>query len=298
MAQSDRKLQGVMTALVTPMNHDGSVDWGAFEALIERQIQAGIHGLVPMGTTGESPTLDWDEHSQVVEATVKYARGRVVVIAGTGSNSTEEAVMLTRRAKDAGADYSLQVVPYYNRPNQEGLYRHFMRVMEEGGLPIVVYNIASRTGRNLETDTLMRLAEHPLCVGVKEASGDIGQIMDVLSRRPNRFSVLSGDDNLFFPILALGGDGVISVASHLIPERLIEIFRLCQEGRWEEARTLHFRFLKLMKTLFIDVNPQPVKTALALLGHMQEAFRLPLCPLDETKKRQLREVLREYGLLP
>ncbi len=289
--------RGVFTALITPMNQDGSVDYGALEALVEDQIRRGISGLVPMGTTGESPTLDYDEHSKVVEATIRVANGRVPVIAGTGSNSTDEAVMLTRRAAEAGAAASLQVVPYYNRPNQEGLYRHFMRVMEESRLPIVVYNIAGRTGRNLETDTLMRLAAHPLCVGVKEASGDLGQMMDVLNRRPEGFSVLSGDDNLTFPLVALGGDGVISVVSHLIPEAMVRMVRSVQEGSIEEARQLHFRYLKLMKSIFIDVNPLPVKTCLALQGRVREVFRLPLCPLDPAKKQQLAEVLRDYGLL-
>ncbi len=289
--------RGVFTALITPMNQDGSVDYGALEALVEDQIRRGISGLVPMGTTGESPTLDYDEHSKVVEATIRVANGRVPVIAGTGSNSTDEAVMLTRRAAEAGAAASLQVVPYYNRPNQEGLYRHFMRVMEESRLPIVVYNIAGRTGRNLETDTLMRLAAHPLCVGVKEASGDLGQMMDVLNRRPEGFSVLSGDDNLTFPLVALGGDGVISVVSHLIPEAMVRMVRSVQEGSIEEARQLHFRYLKLMKSIFIDVNPLPVKTCLALQGRVREVFRLPLCPLDPARKQQLAEVLRDYGLL-
>lgn len=290
-------LQGVFTALVTPMNRDGSVDFGAFEALVEEQIQRGIGGLVPMGTTGESPTLDYEEHSKVVEVTVRIARGRVPVIAGTGSNSTEEAIMLTRKAKDSGADLSLQVVPYYNKPNQEGLYRHFLEVMEQVQMPIVVYNIAGRTGRNLETETLMRLAKHPLCVGVKEASGDLPQMMDVLARRPAHFSVLSGDDNLTYPLLALGGNGVISVVSHLIPEAMVEMWRAASANDWARAREIHFKYLKLMKTMFLDVNPLPVKTALALQGKLQENFRLPLCPLDPAKRDQVRAVLAEYGLL-
>lgn len=289
--------RGVFTALVTPMNKDGSVDYKAFDALVEDQIQRGIDGLVPMGTTGESPTLDYEEHSKVIEAAIRASKGRVAVIAGTGSNSTDEAVKLTRRAAEAGAEASLQVVPYYNKPNQEGLYRHFMTVMEEAKLPIVVYNIAGRTGRNLETDTLMRLAAHPLCVGVKEASGDMGQMMDVLSRRPDGFAVLSGDDNLTFPLLTLGGDGVISVVSHLIPEAMVEMVRSVHQGNIDLGRRLHFRYLKLMKTMFIDVNPLPVKTSLALQGRLQEVFRLPLCPLDAIRREQLREVLREYDLL-
>ncbi|MEI8094743.1 MAG: 4-hydroxy-tetrahydrodipicolinate synthase [Spirochaetales bacterium] len=291
------KWQGVYTALVTPFDARGKVDEPALQALVEAQIAAGITGLVPMGTTGESPTLSHEEHLEVIGKVVKWTAGRVPVIAGTGSNSTDEALMLTRRAKDLGASASLQVVPYYNRPNQEGLYRHFLALAEQVDLPMIIYNIPGRSGKNLETDTLMRLAVHPHVVGVKEASGDLGQMMEVLARRPSGFSVLSGDDNLAFPLAALGGDGVISVVSHLIPQAMVELCRLTIAGDLATARALHFRWLPVMKAMFLDTNPIPVKTALALQGKMQETFRLPMCPMDEAKRQQLTRVLREAGLL-
>ncbi len=291
------KWQGVYTALVTPFTEAGKPDEAALKALVEAQIAAGVAGLVPMGTTGESPTLSHEEHLELIGKVIGWAAGRVPIIAGTGSNSTEEALMLTRKAKELGATASLQVVPYYNRPSQEGLYRHFLTVAEQVDLPMIIYNIPGRSGRNLETDTLMKLAAHPHVVGVKEASGDLAQITEVLQRRPAGFSVLSGDDALLFPLLALGGDGVISVASHLIPGPLVELCRLGLAGGFVEARALHFRYLTLMKTLFIDTNPVPVKTALALQGKMRATFRLPLCPMDDAKVAMLQAVLTENGLL-
>ncbi len=289
--------QGVYTALVTPFNERGAVDEDALKRLVEDQIAAGISGLVPMGTTGESPTLSHAEHLDVVAKVVKWAAGKVPVIAGTGSNSTEEALDLTRKARDAGASATLQVVPYYNKPNQEGLYRHFLALAETVDLPLIVYNVAGRSAKNLETDTLMRLAAHKNVAGVKEASGDIVQIMDVLARRPQGFSVLSGDDNLLLPLLALGGDGVISVASHLVPRELLTLTRAALAGNFAEARELHFRLLPLFKAVFIDTNPIPVKTALAFQGRMLESFRLPMCSMDESKKRVLKDVMKSLGLL-
>jgi 4-hydroxy-tetrahydrodipicolinate synthase len=289
--------QGVYTALVTPFNEKGSVDEAALKRLVEDQIAAGVQGLVPMGTTGESPTLSHEEHIAVVAQVVKWTAGRVPVIAGTGSNSTDEALHLTQKAKDVGADATLQVVPYYNKPNQEGMYRHFLAIADAVDLPMIVYNIAGRTGKNLETDTLMRLATHQNIVGVKEASGDLGQMMDVLARRPAGFSVLSGDDNLALPLVALGGDGVISVASHLVAGPLVNLVRLALAGNLAEARAIHYRLMPLFKTLFIDTNPIPVKTALALQGKMLETFRLPMCPMDEGKRAVLQDVLKAQGLL-
>ena len=289
--------QGVYTALVTPFDASGKVDDKALQALVEAQVHAGVAGLVPMGTTGESPTMSHEEHLNVVSKVVGWAKGRVPVVAGAGSNSTEEALMLTQRAKDLGASATLQVVPYYNKPNQEGLYRHFSTLADAVDLPLIVYNIPGRSGKNLETDTLMRLAAHPRIVGVKEASGDLGQIMDVLQRRPKGFSVLSGDDNLAYTLLALGGDGVISVASHLIPEALVELCHKGLSGDLAGARALHFRYLTLMKSMFLDTNPIPVKTALAFQGRLQEVFRLPMGPMEETKRQQLRKVMQDTGLL-
>ena len=289
--------QGVYTALVTPFDDKGAVDEASLKRLVEEQIASGVAGLVPMGTTGESPTLSHEEHIDVVAKVVKWTAGRVPVIAGTGSNSTNEALHLTRKAKDVGASASLQVVPYYNKPNQEGLYRHFVSIADQIDLPLIVYNIAGRTAKNLETDTLLRLAAHPNVVGVKEASGDLGQITDVLARRPQGFSVLSGDDALLFPLLALGGDGVISVASHVVARELVELTASALAGRWDRARELHFRLLPVFKALFIDTNPIPVKTAMAFQGKMRESFRLPLWPMDEPKRQALREVLKSQGLL-
>jgi len=289
--------QGVLTALVTPFTAKGAVDESALKRLVEEQIAAGVQGLVPMGTTGESPTLSHEEHLAVVAKVVEWTKGRVPVIAGTGSNSTDEALHLTRRARELGASASLQVVPYYNKPSQEGMYQHFWTIAEAVDLPMIVYNIAGRTGRNMETDTLMRLAAHPRIVGVKEASGDLGQMMDVLARRPQGFTVLSGDDNLLFPLLALGGDGVISVASHLIPSELVQLVAEFRAGQWSEARALHYRWMLLFKVLFLETNPIPVKTALALQGKIENAFRLPLCALDEAKTNALRSVLKTHGLL-
>jgi len=253
--------KGVYTALATPFLVNGEVDEKALHDLIEDQIAAGISGLVPMGTTGESPTLSHEEHSRIIEKVIRMADGRIPIIAGTGSNSTDEAIMLTKRAKDMGATACLQVVPYYNKPSQEGMYRHFMAIAEASNLPMIIYNIAGRTGKNMETDTLMRLAAHPLVVGVKEASGDLAQMMEVLARRPKDFCVLSGDDNLTMPLVALGGDGVISVASHLIPKEMEEIVAAVNRGDLETARKIHFRYLPLFKAIFLDTNPIPVKTA-------------------------------------
>lgn len=289
--------QGVYTALVTPFNEKGTVDEAALKRLVEDQIAAGVQGLVPMGTTGESPTLSHDEHIDVVARVVEWTAGRVPVIAGTGSNSTDEALHLTQRAKAVGADASLQVVPYYNKPNQEGMYRHFLAIADAVDLPMIVYNIAGRTGKNMETDTLMRLAAHKNIVGVKEASGDLGQMMDVLARRPKGFAVLSGDDNLALPLVALGGDGVISVASHLVPAELAELVREARTGNLVRAREIHYRLMPLFKNLFIDTNPIPVKTALAFQGRMLETFRLPMCPMDDAKKKVLRDVMVQLGLL-
>lgn len=288
---------GVYTALVTPFDDRGAVDEKALQKLVEDQIAAGVQGLVPMGTTGESPTLSHEEHIDVVAKVVKWTKGRVKVIAGTGSNSTAEALHLTAKARDAGADASLQVVPYYNKPSQEGMYRHFLAVAEGVNLPLVVYNIAGRTAKNMETDTLMRLAAHPNVVGVKEASGDLNQMTEVLARRPKGFSVLAGDDALLYPLLALGGDGVISVAAHLVPRELVELCTAFAQGRIADARALHYRLLPLCKALFIETNPIPVKTALAFQGRMLETFRLPMCPMDEAKRQALRAVLVEAKLL-
>lgn len=289
--------RGVFTALATPFTARGDVDEKALHDLIESQIQAGVSGLVPMGTTGESPTLSHEEHARIIEKVIKQAAGRVPIIAGTGSNSTDEAIDLTRKAKAMGATATLQVVPYYNKPNMEGMYRHFMAIADKVDLPMIIYNIAGRTGKNMDTDTLMRCAQNPLVVGVKEASGDLGQMMDVLARRPQNFCVLSGDDNLTLPLITMGGDGVISVVSHLIPEDMMEICNAAFRGDLAKAREIHYRRLPLFKAMFSDTNPIPVKTAMAMQGRMEENFRLPMCPTTDAVKAALKKTLVDQGLL-
>lgn len=288
---------GAYTALITPFNEDGSVDFDAFRDLIEDQIKQGISGILPVGTTGESPTLSHKENLKVVEEAIKIAAGRVPVIAGTGSNSTSEAIEMTKIAKEMGADASLQVVPYYNKPTQEGIFQHFTAIADECDMPIIVYNIKGRSGVNVETDTLMRLAEHKNIVGVKEASGDLAQMMDVINRKPKDFCVLVGDDNIIFPFVALGGDGVISVISNILPGKVEKLIDLTKEGKLDEARELHYELLPLCKGMFIETSPIPVKCALSMLGKCKETYRLPLCRGKESTREEVKKLLGEAGLL-
>ncbi len=290
------KLQGAYTALVTPFNRDESIDVGALEELVEFQIREGISGLVPMGTTGESPTLSHEEHNRVIELVITQAAGRVPVIAGTGSNSTAEATRMTRRAKENGATASLQVAPYYNRPSAEGFYRHFMTIADSVDLPLVVYNIPGRTGKNIENSTMLKLAQHPNIVGVKEASGSIPQIMELISKAPADFTVISGDDNLTLPIIAVGGKGVISVASNIIPGQMEELVKLALSGSWDRARERHYRLYPLLSALSLDTNPVPIKCALHLAGMIEEVYRLPLCPMEEEKRSILAATLKALEL--
>jgi 4-hydroxy-tetrahydrodipicolinate synthase len=287
---------GTYTALVTPFKVDGSLDLEALRRLIDDQVAAGVDGIVPVGTTGESPTLDYDEHHRVIEVAVVAAAGRIKVIAGTGSNSTQEALDLTRKAMQAGADATLQVTPYYNKPNQEGLYRHFTAIADLG-LPVVLYNIPGRTARDIEVETLVRLAQHPRIVAVKEATGLVERVTEVRLACPD-MTVLSGDDPLTLPMLIAGASGVISVASNIAPVQVAAMVRHALAGRWEDARRMHMQFFRLFRDLFIDTNPIPVKAALALLGRIEEVYRLPLCPLSAPKKARLRETLQAAGLLP
>ena len=291
------QLQGSFTALITPFNRDGSVDIGALRALVDRQIAAGIDGLTPMGTTGESPTLNHREHIEVIRIVVAQAGGRVPVLAGAGSNSTEEALDMARHAMDVGADATLQVTPYYNKPNQEGLYRHFSTIAAGVELPLVLYNIPGRSARAIETATMLRLAAHERIVGVKEASESIPQAMALLRVAPPDFALISGADQLALPLMQLGGTGVISVASNLIPKRIAEMVAIARRGEFEEARRLHWELLPLMDALFIDTNPIPIKYALSLLGQTEEYYRLPLCPMSEAAKDKLRQVMQELHLL-
>jgi 4-hydroxy-tetrahydrodipicolinate synthase len=289
--------EGVFTALITPFKENGDIDEAALKKFVDFQIDNGVHGLLPMGTTGESPTLSHDEHIEVIRIVTKHVNKRCPVIAGTGSNCTREAINLTKRAGDCGADASLQVAPYYNKPTQEGFYQHFMKIADNVDIPIIIYNIPGRTGKNIENSTMLRLAQHPNILGVKEASGNINQMMDLIAKKPQSFVVLSGDDNLTFPLMILGGRGVVSVASNLVPDRMAAFVGAALKGNVEEARKFHYELLPLFKALFIETNPIPVKAACALKGMVKEVYRLPLCPMAKENKEKLISVLREYKLL-
>jgi len=288
--------RGAITALVTPFR-DGRIDEDAYRKLIDWQIEQGVNGLVPCGTTGESATLSHEEHNRVIDIAVDEARGRVPVIAGTGSNSTAEAVRLTRHAKEAGADGALLITPYYNKPTQEGLYQHYKTVAEEAKFPLVLYNVPGRTGCNLLPETVARLAQLPDVVGIKEATGDLKQVSDVLELCGDRLAVLSGDDFTVLPLLALGGQGVISVLSNVVPADVSAMVAAFEAGDLPRARELHFRTMPVARALFLETNPIPVKTALALMGRVGPELRLPLCPLQEATGKKLTAVLRDYGLL-
>lgn len=284
---------GAYTALVTPFNRDGSIDFGTFTALINRQAEAGIDGIVPVGTTGESPTLNASEHSQVVAAAVEAAGGRMQVIAGTGSNATSEAIELTRHAKEAGATATLQVTPYYNKPNQEGLYRHFSEVAAIG-LPVVLYNVPGRSGREIAVDTIARLASVPNVACVKEAGGSVDRVSAILNCCD--ICVLSGDDQLTLPMMTVGARGVISVASNVVPDAVVRLTHLALEGNWEEARAVHRQYYQLFCDCFLDTNPIPIKAAMAMAGLIEESYRLPLCGMDDALKDRLRQTLAGTGV--
>ena len=285
--------EGAYTAIVTPFDKDGRIDYGKFRALIELQVEAGMDGIVPVGTTGESPTLDVAEHEKVIEVAIEAARRRIRVIAGTGANSTAEALELTRHARTAGADGSLQVTPYYNKPNQEGLYRHFSAVADVG-LPVVVYNVPGRTGREIDVSTIARLSRHPNVAAVKEAGGSVDRVSQIL--RVCEITVLSGDDPLTLPMMAVGAKGVISVASNLVPKAVADLVHAALAGRWEEARRLHARYHRLFNDVFLDSNPITIKAAMAMAGLIEEVYRLPLCETTAANKQKLAECLKELGL--
>jgi 4-hydroxy-tetrahydrodipicolinate synthase len=289
--------QGSIVALVTPFR-DGLVDEAMLRELVEFHVKNGTDGIVPCGTTGESPTLSHDEHRRVIDVVVEAARERIAVIAGTGSNSTREAVDLTRHAETAGAQGALVVNPYYNKPTQEGLYRHFRTIADTVDLPILVYNIVGRTAVNVETDTLARLARD--CrniVGVKEASGSLDQMTQVLLACGSEFTVLSGDDNLTLPLMALGGRGVISVIANLVPKETVDMTHAALDGDWKRARDLHLRLFPLARAAFIETNPIPIKEAMAMVGLIEPEFRLPMCRMGEANRERLRAVLRQQHLV-
>lgn len=297
MSTSPCPFTGSMVALVTPFR-DGKVDWAALEALVEAQVDAGQSGLVPCGSTGESATLSHEEHTEVVAFTVKRARGRVPVIAGTGSNSTAEAVRLTREAEKAGAAGALLISPYYNKPTQAGIVEHYRAVANASGLPLIAYNIPGRTSSTIEPETLARLGEIPTMVAVKDSTGSLDRVMDTIAACGDSLAVLSGDDSLTLPILALGGRGVISALANVLPREMADLARLGLEGRWDDARRLHYRMLPMMRACFLETNPIPVKAALAMLGRCSDEVRLPLLPMSEAPRERLRRALRDFGLEP
>ena len=288
------KLSGAYTAIVTPFNADGSVDFDKFRNLLEMQIAAGIDGVVPCGTTGESPTLTFDEHNRVIEAAIDVCKGRTQVIAGTGSNSTAEAVSLTKHALSAGADATLQVTPYYNKPNQRGLTKHFTAVADIG-LPVVLYNVPGRSSRAIAVETVKELSKHPNVVAVKEAGGSVNRVSEILSNCD--ITVLSGDDPLTLPMMAVGASGVISVASNLVPGAVVELAHSALSGNWDRARALHDEHYPLFCDVFLDTNPVPVKAAMAMMGLIEERYRLPMCEMTDDLKGKLRATLKQAGLL-
>lgn len=290
------KLQGTITALVTPFDKSGAVDYGKLKELVDFQCNGGVEGICSVGTTGESPTLDHPEHQKVVAKTAEYAAGRVTIISGTGSNSTAEAVSLTKSAISEGAaQATLQVTPYYNKPNTEGLYRHFMTIADLG-LPVVLYNVPGRTGRDIPIDVICRLAKHPNIVAVKEAAGSVDRVSAIKRALPN-FTVISGDDSLTLPMISVGASGVISVASNVIPSEMSQMVRFALEGNLQAARDLHIKYYELFTNLFIDVNPIMVKEALWLMGKIERYMRLPLCETDDAKLEIMKNTLTKVGLI-
>lgn len=287
---------GSMVALVTPFK-DGKVDWESLEGLVEFHIKNGTHGIVPCGTTGESATLTHQEHDAVIVAVIKAVKKRVPVIAGTGSNSTEEAIRLTREAEKAGADGALLISPYYNRPTQEGIYQHYKKVAESVGIPLIVYNIPGRTGSKIEPETLARLSDIKNVAGVKEATGSVDQAIDVLRLCGDQLAVYSGEDSLTFSLMALGGKGVISTVANIVPKEMSELAQACLKGDWEKGRSLQLKLVPLIRAVFIETNPIPVKTALSLIGKCRADLRLPMTPMAEPNLKKLRQTLADFGLI-
>jgi 4-hydroxy-tetrahydrodipicolinate synthase len=292
-----KRFQGTGTAMITPFKTDGSIDEKALRRFVDFQIDGGVDMLLPCGTTGEGATLDETETDRVIQIVIEQARGRVPVIAGAGSNSTSKAIHLTKRAKKAGADGVLSVGPYYNKPTQQGYYEHFKAIAEAEDISVIVYNVPSRTGGNIEAKTMLRLAEISNIAAVKEASGNLGQIMDIIRGAPANFRVLSGDDALALAVIALGGDGIVSVVSNETPRLMSSMIDAALEGNLSKAKELHYKLLPLMNMNFIESNPIPVKTVLAMLGMIEENFRLPLVRIAAANREKLVKVVEELGLL-
>lgn len=288
--------KGSLVAIVTPFKN-GKIDEAGLRDLIEFQISQGTRGIVPCGTTGESATLNHDEHHEVVSITVDACKGKIPVLAGTGSNSTREAVQLTQYAQKSKADGSLLITPYYNKPTQEGLYQHFAAVARETDLPIILYNVPSRTSVNMLPPTVERLSKIKNIVGIKEASGSLPQISEIISRCGDEFLVLSGDDILLLPILAIGGKGVISVTANVVPDKVAALCFHAAKNEMDKARQLHFQLMKLNDAMFLETNPIPVKTALGLMGKISAELRPPLSPLADGHLEELKSILSEYSLI-
>ena len=290
------ELKGAMTAIVTPFKNS-ELDEDTFRALIKRQIKAGIDGLVPCGTTGEAATMDLDEYERVIGIAVDECNGKIPVLAGAGTNNTKKVVELAKIAKSAGADAILSVAPYYNKPTQEGLYQHYKTIAESVDLPLVLYNVPGRTSVNILPQTVIKLSEIDNIVGIKEASGSLNQASEIIEGASEGFSVISGDDFLALPMMAIGGNGVISVTSNVVPELVARQYDAFVEGNLDEAMGLHHKLFKLHQAMFYETNPIPVKTALALMGLIEEEFRLPLCGMSKQNKEKLKLVLKNMSLI-
>lgn len=290
-------IQGSLVALATPMFADGALDWDALKKLVDFHVKQGTHGIVAVGTTGESPTLDMDEHIEVIRRTVEYAAGRLPVIAGTGANSTSEALELTEGAKKAGADAALLVTPYYNKPTQEGLYQHYRKIAESVDLPQILYNVPGRTACDMSNDTVVRLAEVPNIVGIKDATGDMARGRDLIQRVGNKIAVYSGDDDTAYELMLMGAKGNISVTANVAPAQMAQLCELAMASKADEARALQEKLKPLHRLMFIESSPIPVKWALYEMGLIAEGIRLPLTPLAEPHRAPLREILKALGAI-
>jgi 4-hydroxy-tetrahydrodipicolinate synthase len=295
---SKKKFQGTATAIITPFKKDGSLDEGALKRFVEFQIKGGVEALVPVGTTGENPTLSREEQERIINITIEQANGRVKIFAGAGSNNTVEVIEKAKFAKRAGADAALVVGPYYNKPTQTGYIAHFSAIANAVDIPLIIYNVPGRTGGNIAAETLLKMAEEiPTVAMVKEASGNLGQIMEIARNKPKNFSLLSGDDAFTLALMAIGGDGCISVVANETPKDFSQLVRFCLKNKWDKARELHNKLLPLMNVNFIESSPIPVKTALAAMGLIEEAFRLPMVPISQNGREKLTAVLKELKLV-
>jgi len=289
--------KGLYVALVTPFKKDGSLNEEKLKELVRFHIDSGTDGLVPCATTSENPTYTWEEHFRIIEIVVKEAEGKLKVVAGCGTNSTTRSLDNIKKAKELGADGAMVVTPYYNKPTQEGLYAHFMKLADEGGLPLMLYNVPGRTGVNMLPETVERLSKHEMIVAVKEASGSLDQMSDIVNRCRDRINLLSGDDGITLPILSIGGKGVVSVVGNIVPGDMLAMLRAFEKGDLEEARKWHFKLFPLCKAMFIETNPMPVKEAMNMLGMDVGDVRLPLVRMKPENQEKLRAALKDYGLL-